>query len=152
MSAKRKRNIIITPFNGDRANFAKYKSAVIDFVKNYFVKVLGADPPGIQACKFERIALPPQLLSAKNLRAFIQIDPKQGAETPEDEMDWEHRQSKKKASKKLIQERRRAHSSIRPRQTSKAEPKKKEPDDQAATAASSGGETEASEGNRTNKE
>uniref|UniRef100_A0A915CTM8 Pre-mRNA-splicing factor SLU7 n=1 Tax=Ditylenchus dipsaci TaxID=166011 RepID=A0A915CTM8_9BILA len=34
MSAKRKRNIIITPFNGDRANFAKYKSAVIDFVKN----------------------------------------------------------------------------------------------------------------------
>uniref|UniRef100_A0A915E6E2 Uncharacterized protein n=1 Tax=Ditylenchus dipsaci TaxID=166011 RepID=A0A915E6E2_9BILA len=49
MSANRKRNVIITPFNGDHTNFAKYKSSVIDFVKNYFIKVLGADQPGIQS-------------------------------------------------------------------------------------------------------
>uniref|UniRef100_A0A915DWM6 Uncharacterized protein n=1 Tax=Ditylenchus dipsaci TaxID=166011 RepID=A0A915DWM6_9BILA len=42
------RSIMITPFNGDRKNNAKYKSSIANFIAKCFKNLLGADPPNIE--------------------------------------------------------------------------------------------------------
>uniref|UniRef100_A0A915DV81 Beta-lactamase-related domain-containing protein n=1 Tax=Ditylenchus dipsaci TaxID=166011 RepID=A0A915DV81_9BILA len=44
------RNIMITSFDGDRKNSAKYKSLIDDFIAKCFNNLLGADPSSICGC------------------------------------------------------------------------------------------------------
>uniref|UniRef100_A0A915DQ20 Uncharacterized protein n=1 Tax=Ditylenchus dipsaci TaxID=166011 RepID=A0A915DQ20_9BILA len=46
---KNSRSIVITPFDGDRKNYAKYKSSIVDFITKCFNDLLGADPPNVES-------------------------------------------------------------------------------------------------------